>query len=66
LLEVLLEDFGFISTTEKIVNHFFLYREDIKQDNIRNMIVRLRKKSPEINIISVYGIGYKLVSTEGS
>ena len=66
LLEVLLEDFGFICTTEKILNHFFLYREDIKQDNIRIMFVRLRKKIPEINIISVYGIGYKLVSTEGS
>jgi DNA-binding response OmpR family regulator len=62
LLEVLLEDFGFICTTDKIVNHFYLYNEDIKQDNIRNMIVRLRKKIPGISISSQYGIGYKLAA----
>ena len=62
LLEVLVEDFGFICTIERILNHFYIYNEDIKQDNIRNMVVRLRKKIPDINIISNYGIGYKLVS----
>ncbi|WP_345979336.1 response regulator [Sulfurimonas sp. HSL3-2] len=60
LLEVLLEDFGFICTIERILNHFYIYNEDIKQENIRNMVVRLRKKIPEITITSMYAIGYKL------
>lgn len=62
LMEVLLEDFGFICTVDKILNHFYLYNEDIKQGNIRNMIVRLRKKIPGISISSHYGIGYKLTA----
>jgi DNA-binding response OmpR family regulator len=64
LFEILVEDFGIICTIDKILNHFYLHNEDIKQDNIRNMVVRLRKKIPEISIQSIYGIGYKLVKKE--
>lgn len=60
LFEVLLENIGFICSIDKILNHFYLYNEDIKQENIRNMVVRLRKKIPDINIKSIYGIGYLL------
>ncbi|MDD2640129.1 MAG: response regulator [Arcobacteraceae bacterium] len=60
LFEVLLEDFGVICTNGKILNHFYLHDEDIKQDNIRNMVVRLRKKIPHITINSSYGMGYIL------
>lgn len=62
LLEVLAKDFGFICTNEKIIEHFYICNEDIKQDNIRNMVSRLRKKIPLINVIGVYGVGYKLDS----
>lgn len=60
LFEVLVEDFGHICTIERILAHFYIYNEDIKKENIRNMVVRLRKKIPEIKIESIYGIGYKL------
>jgi DNA-binding response OmpR family regulator len=63
LLEILLENFGLLCSIDKILNHFYLHNEDIKQDNIRNMVVRLRKKIPDINIQSIYGVGYKLVAT---
>jgi DNA-binding response OmpR family regulator len=60
LLEILIENFNFICHIEKILSHFYLHNEDIKQDNIRNMVVRLRKKVPYIMIESSYGQGYKL------
>ena len=63
LMEILVEDFNTICTIEKILNHFYLHNEDIKQDNIRNMVVRLRKKISSISIENIYGIGYKLVSS---
>jgi len=62
LVEILLENFGFTCTTDNILNHFYRNNEDIKQENIRNMIVRLRKKIPGVIIESVYGMGYKFVS----
>ncbi len=62
LIEVLLDDFGFICHNEKIIDHFYLNNEDIKLDNIRNMVVRLRKKIPDMKIESVYGIGYRIIS----
>ncbi|MDX1809582.1 MAG: response regulator transcription factor [Sulfurospirillaceae bacterium] len=60
LIEVLLENLGYTCTTDNIVNHFYLNNEDIKKDNVRNMIVRLKKKIPDVVIESIYGIGYKL------
>jgi len=62
LLEALLENFGFICSNEKIVSHFYINCEDIKVENIRNMVVRLRKKIPKINIESIYGVGYRVIS----
>jgi DNA-binding response OmpR family regulator len=60
LFEILVEYFGLICPIDKILTHFYLHNEDIKQDNIRNMVVRLRKKIPEIAIENIYGVGYKL------
>ena len=60
LFEILVEYFGLICPIDKILDYFYLNNEDVKQDNIRNMVVRLRKKIPNIKIINIYGIGYKL------
>jgi len=61
LFEVLMEDFGFTCTIDKILSHFYLYNEDVKQENIRNMVIRLRKKIPDIQIKNTYGMGYALL-----
>lgn len=63
LFDILIEDFGLICTTQRIVDHFYLHNEDIKVENVRNMVVRLRKKIPEISIQSIYGVGYKLYNS---
>jgi len=60
LLEILLKHFNFNCNIEVILSHFYMHNEDIKQNNIRNMIARLRKKIPNILIENIYGLGYKL------
>lgn len=64
LFEILMEHFELICPIDKILTHFYLNNEDIKQDNIRNMVVRLRKKIPKITIDNLYGMGYKLSISE--
>ncbi len=59
-LEVLVRSVGTICPNETILSYFYLNDEDIKQENIRNMMNRLRKKIPSIVIESVYGVGYRL------
>lgn len=60
LIEILLENFNFVCSNDDILNHFYLNNIDIKKENIRNLVVRLRKKIPLVKIISFYGNGYKL------
>lgn len=60
LFEILVEHIGLACSHEKILDHFYLHNEDIQKENIRNMIIRLRKKIPNISIENVYAIGYKL------
>lgn len=62
LLEVLVRSLNTICSNETILSYFYLQGEDVEQENIRNMINRLRKKIPSIAIESTYGVGYRLSS----
>ena len=62
LLEVLVRSLDTICSNETILSYFYLQGEDVQQENIRNMMNRLRKKIPSIAIESTYGVGYRLSS----
>jgi DNA-binding response OmpR family regulator len=44
------------------LSHFYLNNIDISPDNLRGMMMRLRKKLPEKALTSIYGMGYRLSS----
>ena len=60
LFEILIQNIDAPCSYEQILDYFYLFSEDIQKDNIRNMIIRLRKKIPNIRIESLYGLGFKL------
>ncbi len=63
LFEILVDSYGSLCNIDRILSHFYINNEDIQQENIRNMVVRLRKKIPKVTIESIYAMGYKLVSS---
>ena len=60
LMEVLAENGEQISTTQSLIDRFYLEGIDINEHGIRNLVLRLRKKLPEDIIGTVYGMGYKI------
>ncbi len=50
-----------VCTTQQIVEYFYDHGKDLSANSIRNLMLRVRKKTPEGMIQSVYGLGYKLV-----
>lgn len=52
-----------ICTTEEILSHFFFHNIDVNPDNLRGMMMRLRRKLPPKSLLSVYGLGYRLCHT---
>ena len=52
-----------ISTNEIIANHFYDYGLNINEENIRKLVFRFRKKIPKKFVETIYGIGYKFITT---
>lgn len=62
LMELLTSKFEQVCTTDEILNHFYVHTIDVSPDNLRGMMMRLRKKLPEKALNSIYGMGYRLSS----
>lgn len=60
LMTLLTVKYEEVCSADEILSHFFLHNIDISADNLRGMMMRLRKKLPENSLGSVYGLGYKL------
>lgn len=61
-VELLLLQVNTIQSVDRIINHIWQYYEDfdIQIVNLKNIIYRLRKKVPTLNIQNNYGLGYSL------
>lgn len=62
LMELLTSKFEQVCSTDEILNHFYSHTIDVNPDNLRGMMMRLRKKLPEKALSSIYGMGYRLSS----
>ena len=62
LMELLTKKFEQVCSTDEILNHFYLNAIDVSPDNLRGMMMRLRKKLPDKALSSIYGMGYRLSS----
>jgi DNA-binding response OmpR family regulator len=60
LMELLTDKFEQVCSTDDILNHFYLHNIDVSADNLRGMMMRLRKKLPDKALASIYGMGYRL------
>ncbi len=63
LMEMLAENGEKITTTQSLIERFYVSGVDISEGGIRNLVLRIRKKLPEDIIGTVYGMGYKLLLT---
>jgi DNA-binding response OmpR family regulator len=66
LMEILAKNGERITTTQALIEAFYLEGVDINEHGIRNLVLRLRKKLPEEIISTVYGMGYKLLVSEAA
>lgn len=62
LMELLTTKFEQVCSTDEILHHFYLNTIDLNSDNLRGMMMRLRKKLPDNVLTSIYGMGYRLSS----
>lgn len=62
LMELLTSKFEQVCDTNEILNHFYIHTIDVSPDNLRGIMMRLRKKLPEKVLTSIYGMGYRLSS----
>lgn len=62
LMDILSLRFEQVCSNDEIINHFYIQGADISYENIKGMMMRLRKKLPDNAITSIYGIGYRLSS----
>lgn len=60
LMDILIRKFEQVCTSDDILNHFYLNGIDMDPNNLRGMMMRLRKKLPEGSLSSIYGMGYRL------
>jgi DNA-binding response OmpR family regulator len=63
LMDVLSLKFEQVCSNDEILSHFFLHGIDTGSENIRMMMMRLRKKLPSNTLSSIYGLGYRLSNT---
>lgn len=61
LLQLMAEKCNILCTNQDICQHFTDNNIDIHEENIRNLIFKLRKKLPKDLIQSIYGMGYRFV-----
>jgi len=61
LLEYFLHKKDHICSNMDIMEDFYNQDIEISEKNIRNLVFKLRKKIPNECIVSVYGLGYKLI-----
>jgi len=62
LLKLFIEKEEEVCTNDIILNMFYDNNIDIHENNIRNLVFKLRRKLPEKCISSIYGLGYKFTS----
>lgn len=62
LMELLTKKFEQVCSSDEILSHFYLNNIDVSPENLRGMMMRLRKKLPEKALTSIYGMGYRLSS----
>jgi len=62
LLELLVQNINYIVSSDSIVNFFEHNNIEIKAENIRKTMHKLRLKLPENSIESLYSIGYRIRS----
>ncbi|MDD2265683.1 response regulator transcription factor [Sulfuricurvum sp.] len=60
LMTLLTSKFEQVCSSDDILHHFYLNNIDVSSDNLRGMMMRLRKKLPENTLSSIYGLGYRL------
>jgi DNA-binding response OmpR family regulator len=60
IMELLVSNIEYICCIDSIIEHFYSKNIETSNENIRNMMSRLRKKVPEDAITNLYGLGYKL------
>ncbi len=60
IMELLISNIEYICCIDSIIEHFYSKNIETSNENIRNMMSRLRKKVPEDAISNLYGLGYKL------
>jgi len=61
LLDLMVRRSQAICTNKDIIHHFYEHGIDLHEDNVRNLVFKLRKKMPKDVIQSLYGMGYKLI-----
>ena len=64
LLQFFVSKREYICTNIDIIDNFYSKNVDISENNIRNLVFKLRKKIPEKCINSIYGLGYKFTLLE--
>lgn len=62
MMDLFVTKFEQICTSDDILSHFYNNGIDVSPDNLRGLLMRLRKKLPEKTLASIYGIGYRLSS----
>lgn len=60
MIKLLVSNIEAVCTVETIESNFYEHGYDVENENIRNLISRLRRKLPNDTIKNVYGYGYKL------
>ena len=59
LMQFLVDNSEQVCTNDEIMQDFYSHDIEISENNIRNLVYKLRKKLPESAIRSIYGVGYK-------
>jgi DNA-binding response OmpR family regulator len=60
LMTLLTSKFEQVCSSDDILHHFYLNNIDVSPENLRGMMMRLRKKLPDNTLSSIYGLGYRL------
>jgi DNA-binding response OmpR family regulator len=60
LMTLMTSKFEQVCSSDDILHHFYLNNIDVSPENLRGMMMRLRKKLPDNTLSSIYGLGYRL------
>lgn len=61
MMQLFVEKSEEVCTSDEIMHYFYLKGIDLDENNIRNLVFKVRKKLPKKAIESIYGLGYKLM-----